>query len=90
MEPKLFSSRVHMPVVLLKRGFGRQTSSRWRFSQKNDWVVQLAGNSAASDKGHTGALYSEKWRSGGRSWDGTFYYGELQGIVIHEMMPSWG
>jgi hypothetical protein len=27
--------------VLLKRGFGRQTSSRWRFSQKNDWIVQV-------------------------------------------------
>jgi hypothetical protein len=28
-------------VVLLKRRFGRQTSSRWRFSQKNDWIVQV-------------------------------------------------
>jgi hypothetical protein len=34
VDPKLFSSWVHRSVVLLKRGFGRQTSSRWRFSQK--------------------------------------------------------
>jgi hypothetical protein len=34
MDPKLFSSWVHRLVVLLKRGFGRQTSSRWRFSPK--------------------------------------------------------
>jgi hypothetical protein len=59
MDPKLFSSWVHRSVVLLKRGFGRQTSSRWRFSRKNDWIVGSASNSAASDKGHTGALYSK-------------------------------
>jgi hypothetical protein len=41
MDPKLFSSWVRRSVVLLKRGFGRQTNSRWRFSQKNDWVVQV-------------------------------------------------
>jgi hypothetical protein len=28
--------------MLLKRGFGRQTSSRWRFfSRKKEWVVQV-------------------------------------------------
>jgi hypothetical protein len=43
MDPKLFSSWVHRQasVVLLKRGFERQTSSRWRFSRKNDWIVQV-------------------------------------------------
>ena len=41
MDPKLFSSWVHRLVVLLKRRFGRQTRSRWRFSQKNDWIVQV-------------------------------------------------
>jgi hypothetical protein len=41
MDPKLFSSWVHRLVALLKRRFGRQTSSRWRFSQKNDWIVQV-------------------------------------------------
>jgi hypothetical protein len=41
MDPKLFSSWVHRSVVLLKRRSGRQTSSRWRFSQKNDWIVQV-------------------------------------------------
>jgi hypothetical protein len=40
MDPKLFSSWVHRSVVWLKRGFERQTSSRWRFSQKKDWIVQ--------------------------------------------------
>jgi hypothetical protein len=41
MDPNLFSSSVHRSVVLLKRGFGRQTSSRWRFSRKNEWAVQV-------------------------------------------------
>jgi hypothetical protein len=42
MDPKLFWSWVrHRLVALLKRRFGWQTSSRWRFSQKNDWVVQV-------------------------------------------------
>jgi hypothetical protein len=58
VDPKLFSSWVHRSLMVLKRGFGRQTSSRWRFSRKNDWLS--ASNSAASgDKGHTGALYSK-------------------------------
>jgi hypothetical protein len=46
-------------VVLLKRRFGQQTSNRWRFSRKNDWVVQVISISAARDKGHTGALCSK-------------------------------
>jgi hypothetical protein len=43
MDPNLFSSWVHRSVVLLKRGSRsrRQTSSRWRFSRKNDWIVQV-------------------------------------------------
>jgi hypothetical protein len=41
MDPKLSSSWVHRSGVLLKRGFGRQTSSRWRSSRKNDWIVQV-------------------------------------------------
>ena len=41
MEPKLFSSWIHRSLVLLKRGVGRQTGSRWRFSRKNDWIVQV-------------------------------------------------
>jgi hypothetical protein len=41
VDPKLFSILVHRSVVLLKRRFGRQTSSRWRFSRKNDWIVQV-------------------------------------------------
>jgi hypothetical protein len=50
MDPELFSRWVHRSVVLLKRGFGRQTSSRWRFSRKHDWIVQVIPNSAASSK----------------------------------------
>jgi hypothetical protein len=58
VDPKLFSSWVHRPVVLLKRGFGRQTSSRWRFSQKNDWVVQVIPQQAIKKAiPHTGAPY---------------------------------
>jgi hypothetical protein len=42
LDPNLFSSLVPRPVVLLKRRvFGRQTSSRWRFSRKFDWIVQV-------------------------------------------------
>jgi hypothetical protein len=41
MDPKLFSSWVRRLLVLLKRRFGRQTRSRWRFSQKNDWIVEV-------------------------------------------------
>jgi hypothetical protein len=98
VDPKLFSSWVHRLVVLLKRGFGRQTSSRWHFSRKNDWVVGSASNSVASDGGFTGALYSEiviRWQklvmaffttalglNGGVLWSG-----ELQGLIVHEMVP---
>jgi hypothetical protein len=59
MDPKLFSSWLHRSLVLLKRGFGRQTSSRWRFSRKKKRLDSASSNSAASDKGHTGALYSK-------------------------------
>jgi hypothetical protein len=41
VDPDLFSSLVHRSVVLLKRMFGRQTSSRWLFSLKNDWIAQV-------------------------------------------------
>jgi hypothetical protein len=51
MDP--FFSLVHRPVVLLKRRFGRQTSSRWRFSRNketNDWVVQVIPQHAIKAK----------------------------------------
>ena len=94
MDPKLFSSWVHRSVVLLKRGFGRQTSSRWRFSRKNDWIVGSASNSAASDKGHTGALYSKNsdpaaevgmafFTTALGLYGGVLWSGELQGFIIH-------
>ena len=38
LDPKLFLSLGPRSVVLLKRRFGRHTSSRWLFSRKNDWV----------------------------------------------------
>jgi hypothetical protein len=61
LDPKLFSSLVPRPVVLLKRRPGRQTSSRWLFSRKMYWVVQvvLQLQDAIKDKGHAGALYWE-------------------------------
>jgi hypothetical protein len=40
----------HTAVVLLKRGFGRQTSSRWRFSRKNDWIAQVIPQQAIEIK----------------------------------------
>jgi hypothetical protein len=55
MDPKLFSSWVHRSVVLLKRGFGRQTSSRWRCLLAKK-CLGGASNSAASDKGHGQAI----------------------------------
>jgi hypothetical protein len=82
MDPKLFWSWVHRSVVLLKRGFGRQTSSRWRFSQKND-------------KGHTGALYSKNGDPAAEVGMALFttalglyggvllWSGELQGFIAH-------
>jgi hypothetical protein len=41
MDPNLLSSLVHRSGMLLKRRLGRQTSSRWLFSLKNDWAVQV-------------------------------------------------
>jgi hypothetical protein len=89
-------------VVLLKRRFGRQTSSRWRFSQKNDWIVQVIPQQAIKAIRHTGALYSKNgdpaakvWMAlfttaldlyGGVLWSGG---GELQGFITHQMMPIY-
>ena len=69
---------------------------------KNDWVLGSASDSAASDKGHTGALYSKNGDPaaevgvvrfttalglcGGVLWSG----GELQGLTTHEMVPTPG
>jgi hypothetical protein len=97
MDPKLFLSWVHRLVVLLKRGFGRQTSSRWRFSRKNDWIS--ASNSAASDRGHTGALYSKNSDPAAEVgvvlftttlglYGGVLWSGEFQGFIIHELVPG--
>jgi hypothetical protein len=45
MDPKLFSSWVHRPVVLLKRGFGRQSrqaaGGASREKMIDDWIVQV-------------------------------------------------
>jgi hypothetical protein len=100
MDPKLFSSWVHRSVVLLKRGFGRQTSSRWRFSQKNDWIVQVIPQQAIKDKGHTGALYSKSSDPAAGAgmalfttalglYGGVLWSGELQGLIIHKVMPTF-
>jgi hypothetical protein len=43
MDPKLFSSWVRRSVVLLKRFFGRQTSSRWRFIMHCTWDSAYSG-----------------------------------------------
>jgi hypothetical protein len=71
MDPKLFSSWVHRSVVLLKRKFGRQTSSRWRFSQKNDWIVQVIPQQAIKAS-HTGALYSKNGDPAAKVWMALF------------------
>jgi hypothetical protein len=99
MDPKLFSSWVHRLVVLLKWRFGRQTSSRWRFSQKNDWIAQVIPQQAIKAKGHTGALYSENSDPAAKVrmalfttalglYGGVLWSGELHGLIIHQMMPT--
>jgi hypothetical protein len=58
-----------------------------------------ASNSAASDKGHTGALYSKNGDPAAEVGmalfptalglhGGVLWGGELQGFIIHEMMPA--
>jgi hypothetical protein len=98
MDPKLFSSWVHRLLVLLKRRFGRQSSSRWRFSQKNDWIVQVIPQQAIKAIPDTGALYSknsdpaaevgmELFATTLDLYGGVLWSGELQGFIIHERVP---
>jgi hypothetical protein len=75
MDPKLFSSWVHRSVVLLKRGFGRQISSRWRFSQKNDWIAQVTPQQAIKAMPVLSTRKAVIRRQKLGFWDGTFYYG---------------
>jgi hypothetical protein len=97
MDPKLFSSWVHMLVVLLKRRFGRQTSSRWRSSQKNDWIVQVIPQQAikAIPVLSTRKIVIRRQNVGMALlttalglYGGVLWSGELQGFIIHEMMPA--
>jgi hypothetical protein len=61
--------------------------------------VQVVGNSAASNEGHTGPLYSKySGPAAGAGmalfptaldiYSGVLWGGELQGFVIHGMMPA--
>jgi hypothetical protein len=88
-------------VVLLEREFGRQTSSRWRFSRKNDWIVQVTPQQATKAIFHTGALYSKNSASAPAAGAGmallttalnlhgvVLWSGELQGFILHEMMRN--
>jgi hypothetical protein len=97
MDPKLFSSWVHRSVVLLKRGFGRQTSSRWRFSRKNDWIVQVIPQQAikAMRVLSTRKIVNRRQKLGWHFllsalglYGGVLWSGELQGFTIHEMIPT--
>jgi hypothetical protein len=61
--------------------------------------LDSASNSTASDKGHTGALYS---KNGDRAaevgvvlfttalglYGGVLWSGEFQGFIIHELVPT--
>jgi hypothetical protein len=102
MDPKLFSSWGHRSVVLLKRRFGRQTSSRWRFSRKHDWIVAVQVIPQQAIKAipvlSTG-LYS---KNGDRAaevgmalfttalglYGGVLWSGELQGFILHEALAT--
>jgi hypothetical protein len=96
MDPKLFSSWVHRSVVLLKRGFGRQTGSRWHFSRKNDWIVQVIPQQAIKaipvlstrkmvirrqELGCGMALFTTALGL----YSGVLWSGELQGFITHEI-----
>jgi hypothetical protein len=61
--------------------------------------LDSASNSAASDKGHIGALYSKNGDPAAEVgmalfttalglYGGVLWTGELQGFIIHEMMPA--
>jgi hypothetical protein len=63
--------------------------------------LDSTSNSAASDKGHTGALYSKNSDPAAEVWmalftttlglyGGVLWNGELQGFIIHQMMPTNG
>jgi hypothetical protein len=58
-----------------------------------------ASNSAASDKGHTGALYSKNsdpaaevgmalFTTALGLYGGVLWSGEFQGFIIHELVPT--
>jgi hypothetical protein len=92
----LFSSWVHRSVVLLKRRFGRQTSSRWRFSRKNDWVVQVIPQHAIKAMRVPYSKNSDRAAEVGvvlfttalGLYGGVLWSGELQGPIIHEAVPT--
>jgi hypothetical protein len=61
--------------------------------------LDSTSNSAASDKGHAGALYSKNSDPAAKVWmalfttalglyGGVLWSGELQGFIIHQMMPN--
>jgi hypothetical protein len=63
--------------------------------------LDSTSNSAASDKGHTGALYSKNSDPAAKVWmalfttaldlyGGVLWSGELQGFIIQQMMPTGG
>jgi hypothetical protein len=101
MDSKLFPSWVHRSLVLLKRRSGRQTSSRWRFSRKFDWTVQVIPQHAIKA---TRVLSTRKMVIGRQKlgWNmehfttalglygGVLWSGDLQGSILHEMIPSTG
>jgi hypothetical protein len=75
LDPKLFSSVVQRPVVLLKRGSGRQTSSRWLFSRKCDCLAHhLSQSPRGVLPGLTGALYSKNGDQAAEIGRATFSY----------------
>jgi hypothetical protein len=84
-------------VVLLKRRFGRQTSSRWRFSQKNDWIVQAIPQQAikAIPVLSTRKIVIRRQKFGWNFelfttaldlYGGVLWSGELQGLIIRQMI----
>jgi hypothetical protein len=77
MDPKLFSSWVRRSVVcVVETGvWTADTSSRWRFSQRNDWIVQVIPQQAikAIPVLSTRKIVSRRQKLGCHFF--TFYYG---------------
>jgi hypothetical protein len=82
------STSIKTPIA--ERSFGRQTSSRWRFSRKNDWIVQAIPQQAIkamrvlSTRKMVLRRQELGWHFLLRRWASC----ELQGSILRELVPN--